>query len=422
MPLVAPWSKVTCPYCFEQFHLSKTPRRLVGPGISSAPDEAIKRYFGMDDAPLLGEVKEPRKPAKWSDRFFVPREAMNERRICPHDHIFLPDKIASGETSGEYIAVIGARDSGKSNYFGVLMNALRRKYMEQLSFEVMDADTYGPTGRLSTADLYRERYWQYLFDPAKPPEAVPQTQPVREAAVRTIYDPRIPLIYMFRFQKRYWHHFTRPLAHRIPVYFMIYDAAGEGMTNAESLHFCKFIRRATGIIFMIDPFDYPGLRAQLPENVQKRLRPPAPRPSEIVDRVINEYWGEGRSAARRIDIPVAFALTKSDLFGETKDVLYPGSQILRDSSHHGGFDRAGCEDLHREIVECIKRWESAELIIKAQGFTTHRFFALSALGSAPNADKKLEKVITPRRIADPLLWLFWLRGYIPEAPKSSASR
>jgi hypothetical protein len=390
---------------------------MVGPGAPTEPDTKIQTYFGMGGAPVLGKIAEPPKPLPWWRHFYVPLAGRDERLVCPKDHIFLPENVANGQAAGEVIAVIGARASGKSNFFGVLLNSLRRQHVQHLKFDLIDADTYGPGGKLTTADLYNERYWKYLFDPNRP-TVVPQTDRVKGQAVRAAEDPRIPLIYMFRFHKRSWHYVSRPFAHRIPVYFMIYDAAGEDMTNPDALdHFYKFIRRATGIIFLIDPFDYPGLRSQLQDDVRKQLKPPQVSPVQVVDEVIKLYHREGVRVSGRINTPVAFALTKSDLFAKTRGLLDKNSALLRDSSHPGGFDRGGCEELHREVVECIRQWDSAELVEKARNNFSHfQFFALSALGSQPKGSELIQS-ITPKRIADPLLWLLWIRGYIPEAPK-----
>src|SRR5206468_2459063 len=124
MPIAPPWSKVTCPYCFAKFHLSKAPRRMVYPGAPTEPDARIQAYFGMGGAPVLGKVNYPPKPLPWWRNVYVPPTGRDERLVCPNDHIFLPENVANGQAAGEVIAVIGARTSGKSNFFGVLLNAL----------------------------------------------------------------------------------------------------------------------------------------------------------------------------------------------------------------------------------------------------------------------------------------------------------
>src|SRR5207247_4701610 len=117
----------------------------------------------------------------------------------------------------------------KSYFFGVLIRQLRRRFTSEVGFDLMDADTYGPAGRLTTSSLYQERYGQFLFDQTRP-RVVPKTVPSAGHRV-TRDDPRIPLVYMLRFPKRGAQHVTRPFAHRVPVYFMVYDAAGEAMVD-----------------------------------------------------------------------------------------------------------------------------------------------------------------------------------------------
>ena len=418
MPVTAPWSKVICPYCFERFHLSQAPLRLDGPGSPTEPDPKIATHFGMPSPPVYGKIIPPAGAGKWWRRAYLPREATNQRRVCPACHIYLPDKIASGEAPSEVIAVVGLRNSGKSVYFGVLMNILRRRYMQEVGFDLIDAETFGVRGRLATDDLYRDRYHKFLFDPNNP-RVMDQTRPIQGAAVSGNDDPRTPLIYMFRFKKRWWHYLTRPLAHLIPVYLMIYDSSGEDLPNQATLeHNYKFLHQATGIIFMIDPFDYPGIRSQLPEDVRKELPPPMPSPAQVVDNVI-KLFQRNRSAAGKINVPVAFTLTKSDMFDHIGKLIHKASPLSGESDHDSGFDRAGCEELNRELVQRIREWDSPELTSKADNnFSNYQFFALSALGARTATNKKLTRAITPRRIADPLLWLFWKRGYLPETLSS----
>ncbi len=424
MPIVAPWSRVTCPYCFDRFHLSRAHRRQVGSSAPQVPDPQLGGFFGNPSL-MAGEWYDPtmRVPPQWIKRqahnawrsVHVPGEAHDERMICRGCHIPLPDKIASGEASGEVIAVVGARNSGKSNFFGSLVSALRRRYMSDVGFDLLDGETFTQKGRMATSDLYKERYGKYLFDPVNP-KVVPQTRAVvGKAVIRAEDDPRIPLIYMFRFRKRAWQHLTRPLAHRIPTYFMVYDAAGEDMVSGSQLdQFYHFIRRATGIIFLIDPFDYPGIRSRLPEEIQKRLPPSSPEPARIVDEVLHQLRGRGgRSASGKINIPVAFALTKADMFQKIGGLVYGGSAITKEANHQRGYDQVGCEALHREVMQYIREWDSSELLAKAENnFSNYQFFALSALGAQPRADLGLDQAVTPFRVADPLLWLFWARGFL----------
>jgi hypothetical protein len=178
----------------------------------------------------------------------------------------------------------------------------------------------------------------------------------------------------------------------------------------------RFLCRATGIVFLIDPFEYPGIRVQLPPNVGQRLKAVQADPAVVVDRMVGVFQKRGRFRAdRKISVPAAFVLTKSDLFRDVPGLVYDRSPLFRDSRHQGGYDQAGGAELSRELEECVRTWDSAELVRKADNnFCTWSLFAVSALGAEPDPTTlKLTQPPAPSRIADPLLWLFWQRGYIP---------
>src|SRR4051812_4300095 len=127
MPLVSPFMRMTCPFCFKRFHLADAPHRKVGLGAPQEADAALGAFFEIPPPPMGKVIDPPKLPwyARLWQRFAVPAEAADERKICPGCHVYVPDKIASGEVGSEVIAIVGARSSGKSNYFGVLLNLLR---------------------------------------------------------------------------------------------------------------------------------------------------------------------------------------------------------------------------------------------------------------------------------------------------------
>lgn len=419
MPVLSPFGKVNCPHCFSRFHLSLAPRRFVSRGAPTEPCGLVGKHFGLSPLPVLPKIDRSHISSSFwkrlGRRFYTSPDPNNLRSICPECGIFLPDKIASGELSSEVFAIVGARSSGKSNYFGVLLHELRKKYGGSVGFEMVDAMTYTPSrGAISSSVLYRERYGD-LYDTLDP-KAVGQTNSV-QTTFGTDRDPRIPLIYQLKFKKRSWQHFTKPLSHRVPVYLLVFDAAGEDMDDQTVMEqYYSFLECATGIVFLIDPFEYPGIRRHLPVETQRKLPAVKVDPGLLVDKVLNVIRKRKRwSESRKISIPTAFVLTKSDLFKEFTDFVHANAGIYREGQHQNGYDIQGGEDLSQEVRQYITNWDSAELVNKAQwNFTTHSFFAVSALGAPPDQRTlKLQHLPEPHRVADPLLWLFWQRGYIP---------
>ncbi len=495
MPFFLPWSKVTCPFCLQRFRLSEAPWRntkLTANVIDDKHDDfleipkgnrterspvipAFKPSFSFSVGPLPKFLSvDPSMEGKlegyslkilkwiyvvlfillklliWSLLkikllFHVRHPPDNQKLICPSCHCPLPVNIASGKAAGEIIAIIGSRNSGKSSFFGVLIQQLRTRYMKETDFTIRAVPSYYVNGEIHTKRLYEERYGQYLFNPNNP-QVVPITPP---AEGMNATDPRVPLIYELLFRRQgvqgvqavgtYTHRLLvlvkrligspflfqlqRLRCERIPIYLMIYDAAGEGMLNNDVLQSYQFILQATAIIFLIDPFDYPGVRSQLPDKIIKNLPKEQPKPAQVVNQVIDLYQNHRRlPAAGQLNIPVAFALTKSDMFEDT-DLVERTSSILRDSVHKRGYDKVGCDALNDEIITLIEQWDSAELIqIANSHFSNHRFFAVSALGNRPNEKDGTLQAINPRRIADPLFWVLHELGYLPVAENNRVER
>jgi hypothetical protein len=410
MGLVAPWSKAICPFCFNRFHLSQAARRWTLPDAPKEKDTHVGTFLSLPP-PEMGKVEPPRRGGLlrllrrlvvWDDW------KSGAKKICPNCHMFLPHATASGQLSSDIVAIIGARSSGKSNYFGVLLNALEQRYAREVDFLIYDQETFSTTEMrpISSKKLYRERYGRRLFES---PTCMAIDQNRSAAQDRFL---RIPLIYRLEFRLRPIHYLTRPFRRVNAMDLVIFDAAGEDMEDPIALEqFYSYILGAAGIIFIIDPFQYPGIRSRLPPNLLPRFPKIPVDPAEVVSRVINLFERRaGLRVGQKISVPVAFAFSKSDLLN---GVVHPTSPILRDSQHPGGFNLEDCRRVSEEVMECVREFDSPQLVDLAEKkFRSYCFFAMSALGQLPDEQLRIRPP-DPRRVADPLLWIFWKRRYIP---------
>jgi len=411
MSFIAPWRKVTCPFCFEQFHLVDTPRRLTTYAGDREKDLRIAEFLsiGNASAPELGPLVTSGNGflSRLVGRFYVSSGwQANSKRICPNCHMFLPNATANGQLSSDIVAVWGARSSGKSNYFGVLLNALERRYADEVGFGIYDQESFsvGTMKPVTSKQLYRERYGN-LFN-TQTRRAIDQT-----FSAASNKSARIPLIYRLEFPMRPVDYLRRPFARVKAMDLVIFDAAGEDMGDATMLdQFYRYVLSASGLIFIIDPLQFPAIRSQLSDEVKQRFQAIEIEPAEVVARVITLFETRGGlKAGGRIRVPVAFAFSKSD---GLKSFVHPSSQILRDSRHDGGFNLPDCQRVSEEVEECIREWDDSQLLnLVRRKFSHYCFFALSALGQWPAADLSIQPV-APRRVADPLLWLLWKRGYL----------
>lgn len=385
----------TCPFCFTRLS-HPSPWRQVADAPSTEPDLALGRFLDMPP-PALGPLS-PQAPAVHDARW---------RPVCANCHIPLPHGIATGQTENHTIALVGARGSGKSNLIAVLIEQLKRRFCADLDFSIREQETFSvrelrPIG----SDRLLEQRYGGILDRSRR-EVVPQT--LRAEQDRS---QRIPLIYRLDLPRR--SRLPSWLGGRRlrPVDLVFFDAAGEDLSTRDGIdRFCSYIFSASAIIFLIDPFQFPGLRDKMSQEQREAQRDLAVDPVGIATSTINLFQQRGRvKATERIPVPVAFAFSKSDLLAPFLD---PSSLILRDSDHRRGFDHDDSAAVSAEVEGLLSAWNSPQLVQDARtSFAQHRYFAISAFGGAPDAQGRVPG-LRPLRIADPLLWTLNRLGVIP---------
>ena len=84
--------------------------------------------------------------------------------------------------------------------------------------------------------------------------------------------------------------------------------------------------------------------------------------------------------------------------------MHPSSLILRESRHEGGFNLPECQRISEEVMECVREWDSSQLVDLAQkSFRSYCFFAISALGEMPDPDLRAPVGLpTPRSRSAPV--------------------
>ncbi len=422
MALIAPWRQTFCPYCCHRFHLSQAPRRMRdGP---RTPDQVVGDFLTIPPPDMERVLPVPRRGFLGTllSRFIIADDWRDgARKLCPHDHMFLPTAAAGGHLTPKVVAIIGTRSSGKSNFFGVLIKKLKDRFAHEVNFSICGQETFSVAeGRRTLSDdLCEKRYHNRLFHPTTP-VAVPPTQGVASTIVGD--SPRIPLIYQLKFPNCGWVGRWRGQG---ALDLAIFDAAGEDLRDEDPRtmeQFYRFLLHAAGIIFLIDPTQVRGIRERLTVEVRKACpEVPDDKPATLLQRVINFFQtGRGVGPHQRIRVPVAFAFSKSDLL----DGVIDRTALLHHDSHHQrGFNHVDCRQVSDEVVRSLNRWGEQHLVTLIDGhFADYSFFALSALGQMPREQhspggriERLTRSPEPVRIADPLLWILWRCGYIPEA-------
>ena len=309
-------------------------------------------------------------------------------KVCPKCGGELPLNI--GTAKSYPIAIIGAKETGKSNYVAVLINQLKNDIGRAFNCALM-----------ACGDKTLNRYRTEFYDPLYRHRTC-----VRGSDAGDVD----PLIYSLIF-KRKGGLFKKAVNDAVSLTF--FDTAGENLNSLASMQtFNRYLYHSSGIILLLDPLQLPAVRDEL----QGKIR--LPEENTDVNTILNRTieiirTGSGLTdLSKKIDIPIAIAFTKIDAVDELLD---PASCLKNDSAHirKGAFDKIDFEDANNEMQSLVESWLGMELYqtVSTQ-FSNFAFFGLSALVSNPDMDNKIPK-FRPFRVADPFLWILSQENIIP---------
>jgi len=383
-----------CPYCFEKSPRNLRAFRCINQDALSCKPE-IDKQLGVYQR-LSVPLSLQRVFTVSSTWFRPPSVAVcscgikTTKAVCPHCHNDLPSQF--GTTDSHTIALIGAKDAGKSHFIAVLVHELTNRVGYSLNAALNALDD-------QTTRRYKEDFRRYIYDDRV---VIPGTR-----AARAQGSVRYPLIYRFSIERKIMSAFNR-LSASCLVFF---DTAGEDLNSSDVMATeTKYIANSDALIFLLDPLQIPAVRHQLGSSVSV----PAVNtdPQEIIGRVtrlIRESRGLGPN--ERIHTPVALVFSKIDAI---RPLVEPGSPIHRASAHNGAFDLLDAEHLNDSMRAYVSAWIGPGFDVTLRHeFDNFRYFGVSALGSSPDQDGNLPIGVSPFRVEDPFLWLLYEMGVIP---------
>nr|BFE28584.1 hypothetical protein GCM10010200_008350 [Actinomadura rugatobispora] len=401
---------LTCPYCFAVVAPQRIPYRCRGragrrQGCEPVLDEPLAEYLGSTAGASLPPVfAAPGRRGAAAGRADCPDCGQaTGNRVCPECHNPLPPAYV--DSPGRIVALVGAKNAGKSTYIAVLLHELMNRIGTELDASLVACDD-------RTIERYKRDFARPLLEERR---LLPTT-----ASAAT--GPREPLVYLLTRTRR-----ARSGPRLAPgrlaagrprtdsLALVLFDTAGEDLRSREvrDLHL-RYLEAADAIIFLVDPLELPGARSAL---VDAAPHPPAPgddpdsEPINIIARVTEALrQRHGARPGERLPVPVAVALTKID-------VLRPG--LTRQSALHRSRDGAGVLDLDdREAVDAqvrslLHEWQAGQLdTYLGQQYDEHALFGISALGGVPEDGRVGAGGVRPYRAEDPLLWLLHRFGML----------
>ncbi|MBS2970688.1 zinc ribbon domain-containing protein [Metabacillus sp. KIGAM252] len=328
------------------------------------------------------------KPVMPSSCFCDKCGSQADVRICPSCHSNLPSTIADYE---DYIiAVIGAKQTGKSHYISVLIDSIQNSI----------GSAYNCFLKPENDDTIR-RYNTNFRDPLFKHKT---TLEVTSSATGTDADVKKPLLYTLSFS-------GEGIFGTKVITLALFDTAGEDLKDEKIMaQHVRYISHSAGVICLLDPLQLESVRDQIHEKGLPVNLPRLDNENSVND-LLNRTTNMIRNllkmkVSKKIEIPMALSFSKMDAI---KPLLDPGSKLHQPSRHtdQRGFDTVDFEGVSNEMKALVQGWTQGNLTnLLEHNYKHYAFFGLSALGMDPGTDSRVEK-IEPFRVEDPFLWLLW---------------
>lgn len=360
----------TCPLCLTT--LSPLPTWMCASGRCPAPPDAAPGVTG----PLL-TASEGTAQATTCRACSGPLVEVCATSTC---HFTLPRRWR--DTASTHVVMAGARASGKSVYLGVLIKQL------ELLGDLTGTRVTAATTR--TAATYRDVYERPLYEQ----RGILEPTRAQETAAGRLE----PMVFEVVPQAGARH------------FLVVTDFGGEDLerTPLDRTRLRAFTV-ADAVVLLYDPLSLPDVIAAVSGLVPRQ-------------RIVGDSWAvlsnvvdlvEGRTPK------VAVAISKFDVLHAARAVpgvelgrimQNPGAAFCREPERRGPYDEQDGQLLHAEI-QSLLHWLGSASLVNAMGRLTHahnvehRFFAVSALGDAPDGAFLHDRGIAPFRCLDPLRWV-----------------
>jgi Double-GTPase 2 len=377
-------ARLYCPYCYSPFLLREIKFRCTGrmsrTGQRCDPeiDETLRGRTGFGGALPPVFDADARPSAAQCPR--CGKESTT--RICPVCHSALP--VHFGKVSSRLIALVGAKETGKTVFMTVLVHELMNRVGRRFDAAMSGADD-------STRERFSSGYEGPLY----------RERRLLGATATAASSGREPLVFRLTTEER------RLIGAAVPRHTLLsfFDTAGEDLTSKQSVEEnVRYLSAADGIVLLLDPLQMRGARdLAKPGTRMPAAGAAADEPAHVLERITDLVMTVDGGPRKKISKPLAIAFTKLDTLNHD---LKETSPLRRPAPQSPFFDETDSEEVHAEILRLLSRWDGTRIDqIASKHYQRYRYFGLSALGDTPTEDNKVsQRGIQPYRVADPLLW------------------
>jgi hypothetical protein len=366
-----------CPWCFTSLNQDSV-SFVCANACNSEPDPAKTRWTAKaSTTATITTVAKVGNEWNWKPPATRSCRACNGPTVecCPECHNAYPPDWRNGEAI--VVALAGARATGKSVYVGVL------GHFVALAMQTRQR-AYGYADEKSREEF--EVYEHLLFVAQGLPGATGL------APVTPSFHPMVMALGEYGGKKRY---------------LVLRDVAGEELEGNGPKEHLGFFARADLAIFLFDPLWVDFIRDQVAERIE--VKGTGGSPDVVLGRVLDLMGPSGRLAIcmSKFDILHEFATLDGSAFQPIMANL--GSAMRRDVGPGGLTSDAEMRLLDVEVQSLLSSIGAQNLVNTVKSAEKRgiicRFFAVSALGSAPTTNGINSHGIAPFRVLDPIMWV-----------------
>lgn len=394
--------KAPCPYCYNLIDPRRPDHRCCGdsvPGRASCRKvvDPLRVSLLQSDAPVYPAFPVQALFGRGRSGVTCPQcLGAADTRVCPCCHSVLSRNFTA---ASPLFGLVGDRGSGKTVLLSVLSRELKTSVANRFGSSI------APVGDspLRTA-LERHRATMDIAGGDLPRQT---RQVSRSDMVPVVYEWQSTRTRMGR---------TRPVS----TILSFYDSSGEDLGDSERAREMRYLKAASGLILVLDPFGFPAnhdrARALGIDHDITDIDP-----CTVLGNVTTLLSdAEKLRHNQRIRRPLAVVVSKIDAFysdaADARGKVGPHHPIRRPTSTAPYFDEQGSLDLHESVKSLVAEWGGGPVLeMLNHNYRTYRFFAASALGAEPDyaGGRVNPRGVLPHRVAEPLLWLMAIRGFLP---------
>ena len=305
------------------------------------------------------------------------------RRVCKECHNPLP--LNYGKNPIRFAAIVGITGSGKTVYLSQLLNKIKT-YVSKVGQN---------TDRSGSVRTFVEN--NAIVAGAPLPASTPQMRLQQPLFFNLIKDEGNNKI--------------------TTNTFVLYDVAGEVFTDEKLVDkFAPFVRYANGIITLIDPMQFESISSVSDKGQQLA-------DATLVLEIIRSKITHGKDN-EKCSTPIAICLAKADIpvvqqvFSEKlKTCLLEDVKGDPDKTEFNALQYAPVAE---ELSSFLKKNGTDLYSEMKKLYSNYAYFAFTALGCPVETEKDANGAeyqypvgpVVPKRIEEPLLWLFYKLEYI----------